>query len=82
MTIGTSIDCPKSDSSFFNQSISHVTIIAFLYFPFVFRTAIVGYFLLFQLITPFPKENMKPLVDFLSETLLTQSTSIYPCTYN
>jgi hypothetical protein len=28
--------------------------------------ATIGYFLLLQLITPLSKENMKPLVDFLS----------------
>jgi hypothetical protein len=33
-------------------------------------SATVGYFLLLQLTTPLPKENMKPLVDLLSETLL------------
>jgi hypothetical protein len=32
----------------------------------------VGCFLLLQLTTPFPKENMKPLVDFLFETLSAQ----------
>jgi hypothetical protein len=35
----------------------------------VLDSATVGYFLLFQLTTPLPKENMKPLVDYLSETL-------------
>jgi hypothetical protein len=44
--------------------------------------AIVSYFLLLQLITPFPKGNMKPLVDIIFETLPAQSTSVYPCTYN
>jgi hypothetical protein len=35
----------------------------------VLDNAIVGYFLLFQLIAPLPKENMKPLVDILFKTL-------------
>jgi len=48
----------------------------------MFDNASVGYFLLLQLTTPLPKENMKPLVDLLSETLPTQSASVYPCTCN
>jgi len=50
-----------------------------LYFALVFDSATFSRFLLFQLTTPLPKENMKPLVDFLFETLLAQSTSMYPC---
>jgi hypothetical protein len=46
----------------------------------MFNSAIVDCFLLFQLTTPLPKENMKPLDDLLSETLQAQSTSMYPCT--
>jgi hypothetical protein len=44
----------------------------------VLDNAIVGYFLLFQLTAPLPKENMKPLVNFLSKTLPAQLTSMYP----
>jgi len=44
--------------------------------------ATVSYFLLLQLTAPLPKENMKPLVDLLSETLPAQSALMYPCTYN
>jgi hypothetical protein len=40
-----------------------------LYFVFMFDSAIVGCFLLLQLTALLPKENMKPLVDLLSETL-------------
>jgi len=39
----------------------------------VLDNATVGCFLLLQLTTPLPKENMKPLLDLLSETLLAQS---------
>jgi hypothetical protein len=45
-------------------------------------SAIVGYFLLLQLTTPLPKENMKPLVDLLFKTLPAQSAFVYPCTCN
>ncbi len=48
----------------------------------MFDNATIGYFLLLQLITPLPKKNMKPLVNNLSETLRTQSTSVYPCACN
>jgi hypothetical protein len=82
MTIGASTDCPKSESSFSNQTTSHATIATPLYFASVLDNATIGCFLLLQLTTPFPKENMKPLVDLLSETLLAQSTSVYPCTCN
>jgi hypothetical protein len=44
--------------------------------------AIVGCFLLLQLTTPLPKENMKPLIDLLFETLLAQLASMYLCTCN
>jgi hypothetical protein len=70
MTTGASTDCPKSDSNFCNQTTSHATIVAFLYSAFVRDSAIISYFLLLQPTAPLPKENMKPLVDFLSETLL------------
>ncbi len=76
MTIGASTDCPKSESSFYNQTTSHATIVAPLYSTFVLDNATVGCFLLLQLTAPLPKENMKPLVDLLSETLLTQSASM------
>jgi hypothetical protein len=69
MTTRASTDCPKSKSSFYNQTTSHAAIVALLYSASVFDSAIVGCFLLFQLTTPLPKENMKPLVDLLSETL-------------
>jgi hypothetical protein len=82
MTIGASTNCPKSDSSFCNQTISHAIIFAPLYSAFVFDNATIGYFLLLQQTTPLPKENMKPLVDLLFETLPAQSTSVYPCTCN
>jgi hypothetical protein len=82
MTTGASIDCPKSESSFCNQTTSHAAIVAPLYSTFVLDNANVGYFLLFQLTTPLPKENMKPLVDLLSETLPAQSASMFPCIYN
>jgi len=82
MTIGASTDCPKFENSFCNQISSHATITMPLYSASVFDNAIVGYFLLLQLTAPLPKENMKPLVDLLSETLPTQSAFVYPCTYN
>jgi hypothetical protein len=69
MTTRASIDCPKSYSYFCNQTTSHVTIIAPLYFASVLDSATVGCFLLLQLTAPLPKENMKPLVDFLAKTL-------------
>jgi hypothetical protein len=67
MTIGASTNCPKYESSFCNQTTSHATITSPLYFAFVLDSATIGYFLLLQLTTPLPKENMKPLVDFLSQ---------------
>jgi hypothetical protein len=82
MTIGTSIDCPKFESSFCNQTTSHATIIMPLYYAFMLDSATIGCFLLLQLTAPFPKGNMKPLVDLLSKTLLAQSTFVYPCTCN
>jgi hypothetical protein len=82
MTTGTSTNYPKSESNFCNQTTSHATIAAPLYFASVLHNATVGCFLLFQLTTPLPKENMKPLVDLLSETLPAQSTSVYPCICN
>jgi hypothetical protein len=41
-----------------------------LYSTSMLDSGIVGCFLLLQLIAPLPKENMKPLVDPLFETLL------------
>jgi len=82
MTIGASTDCPKSESSFYNQTISHATIIMPMYSASMLDNANVGYFLLLQLTAPLPKENMKPLVDFLFETLPAQSASMYSCTCN
>jgi len=79
MTIKTSTDCPKSENSLCSQITSHATIITPLYSTFVFDSAIVGYFLLFQLITLILKENMKPLVTIIFQTLLAQLTSMYPC---
>jgi hypothetical protein len=70
MTIGASTNCPKSESSFCNQTTSHATIATPLYFASVLDSATIGYFLLLQLTAPFPKENIKPLVDLLSKTLL------------
>jgi len=46
MTIGTSTDCPKSDSSFCNQTISHAAITTLLYSASVLVSATVGCFLL------------------------------------
>ncbi len=69
MTIGAFTDSPKSESSFCNQIISHATIATLLYFASVLDSATVGCFLLLQLTAPLPKENKKPLVDLLSETL-------------
>jgi hypothetical protein len=82
MTTGASTDCPKFESSFCNQTTSHTAIAAPLYYASVLDNAIVGCFLGLQLTAPLPKENMKPLVDLLSETLLAQSASVYPCTCN
>ncbi len=82
MTIGPSTDCPKFENNFCNQTISHATIATPLYSASVLDNATVGYFLLLQLTTPLPKENMKPLVDLLSETLPAQLASVYPCTCN
>jgi len=82
MTTWASTDYLKFDSSFCNQTTSHVAIVAPLYSTFVLDNVVVGYFLLLQLTAPLPKENMKPLVDLLSKTLLAQSASVYPCTCN
>ncbi len=82
MTTRASTDCPKSESSLCNQTISHVAIVAPLYSASMLDNAIVGYFLLLQLTAPLPKKNMKPLVDFLFETLSAQSASVYPCICN
>jgi hypothetical protein len=82
MTTGASTNCPKSESSFCNQTISHATIDTPLYSASMLDSSTVGYFLLFQLTAPLPKENMKPLVDFLSKTLPAQLASMYPCTCN
>jgi hypothetical protein len=70
MTTGASTNCPKSESSFCNQTTSHATIAAPLYYAFVLDSATIGCFLLLQLIAPLLKENMKPLIDLLFETLL------------
>jgi hypothetical protein len=78
MTTGASTNYPKSTNSFCNQT-THAAIVAPLYYAFVLDNAIVGYLLLLQLTTPLQKENMKPLVDLLSKTLLAQSTFMYPC---
>jgi hypothetical protein len=56
MTIRTSTDYPKSDSSFCNQTTSHATIATPLYFVSMLDNATVGCFLLFQLTTPLPKK--------------------------
>jgi hypothetical protein len=69
MTTRASTNCPKSENSFCNQTTSHIKIAALLYSTFVLDSVIVGCFLLLQLIAPLPKENMKPLVNLLSETL-------------
>jgi hypothetical protein len=71
MTTGASTNCPKSKSSFCNQTTSHATITTPLYSASMLNSAIVGCFLLLQLTTPLLKENMKPLVDLLFETLPT-----------
>jgi hypothetical protein len=44
--------------------------------------ATIGCFLLLQLTTPLPKENMKPPINLLFETLPAQSAYVYPCTCN
>jgi hypothetical protein len=44
MTTGASIECNKSESSFSNQTISHATIVALLYFAFVLDNATIGCF--------------------------------------
>jgi hypothetical protein len=82
MTTGAPTNYSKFESRFCNQTISHVAIVAPLYSTFMLNSATIGYFLLLQLIEPLSRENMKPLVDFLSKTLLAQSTSMYPCTCN
>jgi hypothetical protein len=66
MTTRAPTKCPKSNNSFCNQIISHAVIVVPFYFAFVFNSATIGCFLLFQLTTPLPKENMKPLIDLLS----------------
>jgi len=71
MTTKTSTDCPKSENNFYNQIISHATIVAPLYFASMLDSVTICCFLLLQLTTPLLKENMKPPVDFLSETLPT-----------
>jgi hypothetical protein len=82
MTTRASTDCPKSKSNFYNQTTSQATIVALLYYASMLDSATVGCFLLLQLTTPLPKENMKPLVDLLFETLPAQLTSVYPYTCN
>jgi hypothetical protein len=59
MTTRASTNYPEFESNFCNQTISHATIVATLYYASMFNSAIVGCFLLLQLTTPFPKENMK-----------------------
>jgi hypothetical protein len=71
MTTRASTNCPKSDNNFCNQIISHAMIIAPFYSAYVLNSATIGYFLLFQLTTPLPKENMKPSIYLLFETLPT-----------
>ncbi len=51
-----------------------------MYSTYVLDSVNVGYFLLLQLTTPLPKENMKPLINLLFESMSTQSASVYPCT--
>jgi hypothetical protein len=57
MTIGASTDCPKSKSSFCNQTTSHATIVAPLYFAFVLDSATIGCFLLLQLTAPLQRKH-------------------------
>jgi hypothetical protein len=67
MTIGASIDYPKSESNFYNQITPHAMIVVPLYFASVLDSATIGCFLLLQLITLLPKKNMKPLIDSYSK---------------
>jgi hypothetical protein len=64
MTTGASTNCPKSDSSFYNQTTSHATIIAPMYSASVLNSAIVGCFLLLQLTAPFPKKKHETTSQF------------------
>ncbi len=82
MTIIVSTHCPKSETSFYNQTTSHATIATPLYSASVPDNATIGCFLLLQLTTPLPKENMKPPINLLFETLPAQSAYVYPCTCN
>jgi hypothetical protein len=82
MTTRASIDYSKSETNFCNQTTSHVTIVALIYFASMFNSEYVGYFSLLQIIAPLPKKNMKPLVDLLFETLPAQLAFAYPCSYN
>jgi len=52
MTIGASINCPKFESSFYNQTTSHATIATPLYSASVPDNATIGCFLLLQLTAP------------------------------
>lgn len=82
MIIVASINCLKFLNNFHNQIISHATIVPPLYSTFMFSNAIVGWFLLLQLIAPLQKESMKSLVNLMFKMLSTQSTFLYPYTYS
>jgi hypothetical protein len=82
MTTCLSTCNPKSPSSLWSQATSLAAIATPLYFASMLDKATIGYFLLLHVIAALPKENIKPLVDLLFEMLPTQSTSMYPCTYN
>ena len=69
-------------SSVCSQATSDAAIAAPLYSASVLDKAIVGYFLLLQVIAALPKENMKPLVDLLSAMLPAQSAFVYPYNTN
>ena len=76
MTTLSSACTPKSPYSVRSHATSHAAIVAPLYSASVLEKAIVGYFLLLQVTATLQKENIKPLVERLSPTLPTQSTSV------
>jgi len=57
MTIGASTNCPKSESSFCNQTTSHAVIVTPLYSASVFDNATIGCFLLLQLTAPLQQKK-------------------------
>ncbi len=71
MTMGASIDYPKFESNFCNQTISHAVIAMLLYSTFVLDSAIVGFFCCSNYQQHFQKKTKNHwLISYLKHWLL------------